>query len=361
MEDLQLYKKVEIDSKINPYTVLFTQSFEQNLKAVAKEGDILIVDQFVKEHYGHLWEEAALTEIVLVANENQKSYHAIEDIIDQIVAKGFRRNNRLIAIGGGIIQDVTSFISHIIYRGVDWLFFPTNLLSQCDSCIGSKLSVNLGKYKNIIGGFYPPKEIYIDINFLKTLSHKDILSGLGEMLHYFLIDGRESATIFVENVPKVKENLKEIDALIFRSLAIKKTMIEKDEFDQGPRNIFNYGHTFGHALESVTNYSIPHGIAVSLGIDLANLVSVDLGLISMQERNEMRQLCKLVFEEIQVPNFDLHEYERALRKDKKNEGNTIGLILTNGIGKAFKRQTAFESIQARVKAFYEEQLYRKDL
>lgn len=219
----------------------------------------------------------------------------------------------------------------------------------------------MGKYKNIIGGFYPPKEIYIDINFLKTLSRKDVLSGLGEMLHYFLIDGRESATIFAENVPKVKENLKEIDTLIFRSLAIKKAMIEKDEFDQGPRNIFNYGHTFGHALESVTNYSIPHGIAVSLGIDLANLVSVDLGLISMQERNEMRQLCKLVFEEIQVPNFDLHEYERALRKDKKNEGNTIGLILTNGMGKAFKRQTAFESIQARAKAFYKEQLYRKDL
>ena len=360
MEDSQLFNKIKINSSVHPYTVFFTDTVKEKFEKVIHKGDILIVDAFILNAYEELFVGIKNDIISILPTENEKSYRAIEKIINQVVAKGFRKKNKLIAVGGGITQDITSFISFILYRGVSWVFFPTNLLSQCDSCIGSKLSVNLGVYKNLLGGFYPPKEIYINTGFLKTLDQKNVLSGLGEMLHYFLVSGPADAQLFKEKALGVKKNLVEIDWLIYRSLQIKQAMIEVDEFDQGPRNVFNYGHTFGHALESVTNYSIPHGISVSLGIDLANLISVDLGLISMVERNQMRELCEMVFKDIMVPIIDQSEYEKALKKDKKNVGDDLGLILTKGLGKTFKRITPYKVIESRVHAFFLERQYLKD-
>ena len=361
MEDLQLYKKINIKSSVHPYTVYFTRSVMAVIEKITLPGDVLIVDKKIRELYPTIFTGINADIILIEPTENAKSYLEIEEVINKIVATGFRKTNKLIAIGGGITQDITSFISFILYRGVSWVFFPTNLLSQCDSCIGSKLSVNLGQYKNLLGGFFPPNEIYININFLKTLDKKDILSGLGEMLHYFLVNSKEDARLYFEKAPKVKEDLNDIESLIFRSLQIKQAMIEIDEFDQGPRNVFNYGHTFGHALESVTNYVIPHGICVAIGMDLANLISVDLGLISIEERNYMNGLCQLVYSEIKLPEIDQFLYENSLKKDKKNVGDDLGLILTNGIGKTFKRLTPYAKIEKRVNAFYREKQYLTEL
>ena len=360
MEDSLLHKAIQIKSRIHTYTISFSKNINEELEKTIQPGDILIVDTFILQTYKELFQNIENDLISISPSEEEKSYLAIEKTINQIVLKGFRKKNKLIAIGGGIIQDITSFIAFILFRGVDWVFFPTNLLSQCDSCIGSKLSVNLGPYKNLLGGFYPPKRIYINTNFLKTLEKKDILSGLGEMLHYFLISGPADARLFKEKALGIKESLAEIDDLIYRSLQIKKAMIEIDEFDQGPRNVFNYGHTFAHALESVTNYIIPHGISVSIGIDLANLISVDMDLISMKERNQMRELCAMVFEEIKIPSIDQVAYKNALNKDKKNIGNDLGLILTRGIGKTFKRLTSYETIEKRVHDFFLEKQYLKE-
>ena len=361
MEGSQLFKQMIIKSKLHPYKVSFNQNAKNVLQRIASDGDILLVDNYININYSHLFDDLSNERIPLKANETLKSYRSIEKILNTIVKKGFRRTNKLIAIGGGITQDVTSFIAFILFRGVPWVFLPSNLLSQCDSCIGSKLSVNLGQYKNLLGGFYPPKEIYVDLDFLKTLNERDILSGLGEMLHYFLISGPEDTKLFSKYASKAKINMSNIDDLIYRSLLIKKSMIELDEFDKGPRNIFNYGHTFAHALESVTSYGIPHGIAVSFGIDLANLVSVNLGLLSMNERNNIRKLCQIVFEGIELPEIDLCEYEKSMKKDKKNKGNQIGLILTRGLGKVFKRMTKYQTIKHVINYFYKKKLYLNDL
>ena len=172
---------------------------------------------------------------------------------------------------------------------MEWIFFPTNVLTQCDSCIGSKTSINFKHFKNQLGGFYPPSAIYIDTQFTTTLGEREIASGLGEMLHYFLVNSTADFNLFLEHAPSVRKGGAGLEVLMHRSLEIKKAMIEIDEFDQGPRNVFNYGHTFGHALESATNYLIPHGAAVSYGIDLANLVSVHFGLLTIEKRNRIRQ------------------------------------------------------------------------
>ena len=275
------------------------------------------------------------------ASENTKEYSNILNIIKDLVNNGFKRNNKLIAIGGGVIQDTTSFIASILYRGVDWVLFPTTLLSQGDSCIGSKTSINLGNIKNLVGNFYPPNNIIIDINFLKTLPDKEIISGIGEMCHYFLIDGRESFDYF-------KNSEVGID-LIYKSLMIKKKMVEIDEFDRKERKIFNYGHTFGHAIESITNYKIPHGVAVSYGMSISNYVSMKLDYITSEEFYEMDLVLKKIYSTIRLPKLDMGEYMSILKSDKKNEGNKLGLILTRGLGEMFLKQIDPDDIKNYIK------------
>lgn len=361
MEALQLFKKINVKSSIHSYSVCFTNKIEEDLEKTVQHGDILIVDEFILNYYKSIFINIKNDIISVQPNEKEKNYLALEKIINQLVGRGFRKNNKLIALGGGVTQDITSFIAFILYRGVSWVFFPTNLLSQCDSCIGSKLSINLGEYKNLLGGFYPPKEIYVDTKFLKTLDKKDILSGLGEMLHYFLISGQKDTKLFKDKVLGVKNNLSDIDSLIYRSLQIKKAMIEIDEFDTGPRNIFNYGHTFGHALESVTNYIIPHGIAVSYGIDLANYISVRLGFLSAEERNEMRQICEEVFITFPLPLIKKNNFKIALKKDKKNTKNKIGLILSKGVGLKFKHLIDYVEIEDYINDFFDNKKYLKNI
>ena len=148
-----------------------------------KNGDFIIIDNKVKSLYTKYFEDILVNHncIGIDASESQKSYQKVEPVINTLIEKGFRKNHRLIAIGGGITQDVTAFIASILYRGVQWYFFPTTLLAQGDSCIGSKTSINFGKFKNQVGGFYPPNKIYVDPKFLDSLSFKELQSGLGEM------------------------------------------------------------------------------------------------------------------------------------------------------------------------------------
>ena len=360
MEGLQLYNSIKITSKVESYDVLFINNIMDHIKLIVNEGDFIIIDSNIAILYKNILSCFQNNSIyILEANEVAKSYSNIEKIIINIVDSGFRRNNKIISIGGGITQDVTSFISFILYRGVKWVFYPTNLLSQCDSCIGSKLSINLKQYKNLLGGFYPPSHIYIDTTFLKTLTKKEVHSGFGEMLHYFLANSNDDY-LFFKSILKTNDLLLNIDTFIKRSLLIKKNMIEIDEFDTGPRHIFNYGHSFGHALESVTDYDIPHGIAVAYGIDLANLVSVKMGLLSNMERNKMRELCSFVTKDYPLPYISIEKFEIAIKKDKKNIDNQLGLILSRGIGQMEKVFCNFEDIKSTIENYFYQKQYLND-
>ena len=183
---------MQIRSYRSTYRVQFSTDFLADLQAELKPGDLLIIDENIARLYSAKIEKlrASYAHILLTPNEQQKSYQAVEPIIGQVIRQGFRKNHRLVAIGGGITQDVTAFIASILYRGVGWIFVPTSLLAQCDSCIGSKTSINFGPFKNQIGGFYPPALIINDLGFLDTLSREELRSGLGEMMHYFLLTSR---------------------------------------------------------------------------------------------------------------------------------------------------------------------------
>lgn len=360
MEDFQSHK-IYVKSKINDYDVLFTNDIRKIISEVCAIDDLIVVDKNIYKYFPDVFDNLESKILLIEASEISKTYDQIEKTIGEIISLGFRKNNKLIAVGGGITQDIVSFVASILFRGVKWIFIPTNLLSQCDSCIGSKLSVNFRGYKNLLGGFYPPEAIFIDYRFLKTLNQEEILSGLGEMLHYFLLSSIKDSILFLNKAPIIKTDINEIGKLIERSLEIKKSMIEIDEFDKGPRNIFNYGHTFGHALESVLNFSVPHGICVSFGIDLANLISYDFGFITMDQRNFIRSLCMIVYDGVELPKIDIEEYENALKKDKKNIGDNLGLILTKGIGHMFKKFTSFATIEGRIHSYFTQKQYLFDL
>ncbi len=323
-----------IQSYRKPYQVLFVEDAPAVLAGEIREGDAVIVDRKVLNLYRQKLEPIIEDHLVMEieATEDHKSYDGVRPLIQNLIENGFKKNHRLIAIGGGITQDVTAFMASILYRGVNWIFLPTNLLSQCDSCIGSKTSINFGNYKNQIGGFYPPQLILSDPSFLDTLDDREIRSGLGEMAHYFLVESEEAFSRYEQVVEEALERGPALKELIRESLAIKKRMIERDEFDEGPRNVFNYGHSFGHAIEGYTQYEIPHGLAVAFGMDIANAQSVRLGLIDEKLRHRVRStLCK-VWKTVDFPEIEIERYITILRKDKKNVGTDVRVILTRGLG-----------------------------
>jgi len=286
----------------------------------------------------------------------------LHEYINFLIRNNFSKNNKIISIGGGVVQDITSFISSIYLRGVDWIFFPTNILTQCDSCIGSKSSINFKNYKNQLGGFYPPSKIFIDINFLKTIGREEIASGLGEMLHYFIINSFKDYKFFMENAELILEGDGDLLGSINKSLSIKKVMVELDEFDKGPRNIFNYGHSFGHALESVTNFSIPHGIAVAYGIDLANYLSVNYGFMEKETRNLIMKASKIVTDEFPLPQIEYDKYFEALKRDKKNIDNHFVFILAETIGKVSKAKVKDSSnLRSLITSYFDKKVYLTDI
>ncbi len=347
---------IEIKSVFRTYHVDFVSSFAAAIGGGMKAGDTIIIDKRVAALRADDLATLAVDDRIIhvEADETAKSYKALAPFISRLIEIGFRKNHRLIVIGGGVTQDIGGFIASVLYRGVEWIFVPTTLLAQCDSCIGSKTSINFGDYKNQIGTFFPPSCVIIDRSFLKSLGTADIRSGLGEMMHYFLIAGEQDFERLQAEYNAAFTDPEIMQGLIRRSLEIKHGYIERDEFDRHERRIFNYGHSFGHAIESLTRYAVPHGIAVSIGMDIANYFSVHLKLIPAELRLRIRALLKRNWEGITLPNLDSAAFYRCLKKDKKNVDAEIRVILTRGFGKMFVASlTDGDEVQNLLRSYFD--------
>lgn len=278
--------------------------------------------------------------VVLVrADEAAKSLEALAPLVRRLLELGIRRDGFIVVIGGGTIQDIGCFIASVLFRGVGWELIPTTLLAQADSCIGSKSSINVGPFKNQVGTFYPPRRVLLVPAVLGTLPWDEIRSGLGEVIKLQLLDGESGFRELMADLGRLKEEPVLLAKWTWRSLEVKKRFIEADEYDVGPRNLLNYGHTFGHAYESATQYGIPHGIAVILGMLTAVRISVSLGLVPWSHYEELWRLL----EPWQRPYHDRltcvprEEIFRAIRMDKKNAADAMHCILTRGFGQMEKR------------------------
>jgi len=322
--------EIRIRSHKGSYSVDFAADGLAALNADVPEGTHFIVDERVADLYCDSMANILASPSVLLieAREENKSLDRFPAYVEHLAGRQLRRDQRLVAIGGGITQDITCFLAANMLRGVAWWFIPTTLLAQADSCIGSKSSINSGAAKNILGTFTPPERVVISTHFLDTLDERDVRSGVGEMLKVHVIDGPPSFDAIAGDYDRIFSDPGVMERYIRRSLEIKKAYIETDEFDRGPRNIFNYGHSFGHAIEAATQFAVPHGIAVTIGMDMANWIASRLGVGSDDHYRRMHWALSRNFRGFERHVVPLKPFLSALSKDKKNVGSgTVTLIL----------------------------------
>jgi 3-dehydroquinate synthase len=233
--------------------------------AAEKASSSAIVDAFFQPTYpvggpGPFFVEAV---------ETNKSLEASPALIEQLRRNGANRSTELVAVGGGIIQDLSAFIASVYMRGLRWTYVPTTVLAMVDSCIGGKSSINVGPYKNLVGTFHPPQQVLIDPEFIQTLPVDQRASGLIEAVKICFCRGEEAFDKHLSFGPSTSMPSDRLEGLIVNSLLAKKWFIEVDEFDKKERLLLNFGHTFGHAMEGASHFAISHGIAVGLGIECA--------------------------------------------------------------------------------------------
>jgi len=319
-----------IQSRLKDYEVIFEQGLEF-LQALQKTPNALFVlDRKVWDLYQPQFAAIPTDRLVLIdATEENKVIDTALSICEKITAIPAKRNATLISVGGGIIQDLTGFTANITYRGIHWIFVPTTLLAACDSCIGGKTSLNYKRYKNLLGTFYPPDVIHICPAFFATLTDRDYRSGLGEVVKFNLMTGEPGLRHMEEDLDKLLARRPEtVRAYVDSSLRFKKPFIEADEFDRGERIKLNFAHTFGHAIEVVTRYEIPHGTAVAIGMIMANSVSVARGLMdpvfAARAEKVLRRVIQVDPALLQGP---MEDFLAAMHKDKKQVSDSLTAVL----------------------------------
>ena len=325
--------QIDIKSRLYDYSVLFTDDFEKNLEAM-DEHKVFVIDRNVYRLYEEKFASVKKEDVFFMeAVESKKNMDTVMEILTFLQQRKVKKNWKIVCFGGGITQDVTTIAANLFLRNVEWVFFPTTLLAMCDSCIGGKCGINFNGFKNQIGVFYPPKEIIIDTRFINTLTEADYLNGWGELLKFSLTKDNG----FYEKITEEKSFIPcpNIEEYIYRGLCVKKEIIEEDEFESDLRRVLNYGHTFGHALESYTDNAIPHGQAVIWGIDVVNYISWREGFVDKEYYLEIKKLIKekLLTKEIEIKTpqklFDI------IKTDKKVKNNTIYLALLNSRSSLF--------------------------
>lgn len=309
------------------YNIVFSQleGLEAYIKPSAKI--MLIIDGNVNALWGKKIREAFPRREIcchVIDGEKSKSIDSAKQIIYHMAEKGFSREDIVIAAGGGVAGDITGFVAMVYMRGIDFVYLPTTLLSMSDACIGGKNGVNF-EFKNYIGGFYNPKLVFIDKDFLITLPKNHFNSGFSEII--------KTALLFdIEMVKEIEAKSFVLEDLIASSLKWKITVVEKDYLDKGVRRVLNYGHTFGHAIESAANHTITHGEAVATGISLENKLAVSQGIM---DEALMRRIDRLLDDygfNRRIDKADLSAMLYFAVHDKKNFNDKISFVLLNDIG-----------------------------
>lgn len=321
---------ISIKSNLKDYTAYFENDAGFIKRLAELNNSVYVIDENVYRMHkdGCLKYIPKDRLIELEISEERKNMDTVCDLYEKIMHFAPRKNLNLISIGGGITQDLTGFVASSLYRGVNWIFIPTTLLAQVDSCIGAKTSLNFKHFKNLVGTFYPPSEIYIFPDFLKTLTREDFYSGVGEMAKLHLMKGEDDTKKFIEDLPLIdKLDSKTLLARTQNCLKIKKSYIEDDEFDTGKRNMLNYGHCFGHAIESSTDFAISHGQAVVVGMILSNKEAVKLGILKPETEKYIRENVLEPVLVVKVPEIDVDKTVAAMGQDKKNLGKGLALVM----------------------------------
>lgn len=340
-------RKVEVRLGTNSYEVyigsgLLMQTGHQLKETGFTDKLVIITNPIVKGLYGDALKQTLIAEgfritiLQVPDGEEQKSLEIAGRLYTELTDFYAERMTPILALGGGVIGDLAGFVAATYLRGVPLIQIPTTLLAQVDSSIGGKVAVNHGQLKNKIGAFYQPRLVISDISTLRTLPTKVVTDGLAEVIKSAVIGDKELFTFLEKNLNEVKslddETLEEV---VFQSAKIKAEIVEKDERDLGLRSILNYGHTVGHAIESVSDFKVEHGEAVTIGMLAAARISNKQGILDNNELSRLKSVIKRAGLPTQMPNLELKKIIQAIEHDKKILRGKIRFVLPKSIGSVF--------------------------
>jgi 3-dehydroquinate synthase len=340
-------KKIKINLGLNSYQIVIGSGLlketGQRLKEIGfSDRLVIITNPIVQKLYGNSLKQALLRDgfkvtILSVADgEEQKSLETAGRLYTELSKAYTERGTPILALGGGVIGDLAGFVAATYFRGVPLVQIPTTLLAQVDSSIGGKVAVNHGQLKNKIGAFYQPRLVISDTSTLKSLPPGEFANGLAEVIKSAVIRDRDFFTFIETNLDKIK-SLDEgvLEEVIFRSARIKAEVVAKDETDLGLRHILNYGHTIGHAIETVADFRVNHGGAVAAGMLAAARISNKLGILDKDELARLRGVILGAALPTEIPDLDRGEMLQAIGHDKKISGGKIKFVLPKSMGDVF--------------------------
>ena len=328
------------------YDIVFSASFEDLTDELAmleieRRRICVLTDTHVSGLYGgeivRLLKGKCVKSVLysFPAGEENKTLDTVRDIYRFLIDEKFDRRDLLIALGGGVVGDVTGYVAATYLRGIDFVQIPTTLLAQADSSIGGKTGVDFDGYKNMVGAFYMPKLVYMNISTLKTLDDRQFFSGFAEVMKHGLIKDGRFYEWLLENMYEICDRQVEtLLEMVMRSCNIKKLVVEKDPTEKGERALLNFGHTIGHAIEKSRNFTMTHGECVALGCVAAAFISWKHEWLSMEEYYEIRDMFVPFNLPISLEDMDPDEILALTKSDKKMTGGTIKFILLKKVGKA---------------------------
>ena len=328
------------------YDIIFENSFDLLSDKVLELGFkgrkiAIITDSNVKPIYADqvadkLKDVSDIVEIYEIpAGENNKNLEQIEKIYKFLIENHFDRHDLLVALGGGVVGDMTGFTAATYLRGIAYVQIPTTLLAQTDSSIGGKTGVDFEGYKNMVGAFYMPKLVYMNVSTLNSLDDRQFASGFAEVMKHGLIKDANFYTWLLDNIYEINDKEPEVlKEMIIRSCEIKKAVVEKDPTEKGDRALLNLGHTLGHAIEKHKNFELLHGECVALGCIAAAFISWKKEMISMEEFYEIRDMFVPFNLPISIEDIDTKAVIELTKSDKKADSDKIRFVLLKSIGKA---------------------------
>jgi 3-dehydroquinate synthase len=284
------------------------------------------------------------------AGEASKNIHTCLELIEKLIGLGADRTSALIALGGGVVGDIVGFIASTYMRGIPYVQMPTTLLAQVDSSIGGKTAIDLPEGKNLMGNFYQPKAVFIDLSFLRTLPEREFKSGLAEIVKCGIIDDPELFAALETGAGVILErNLDFLEPIILKTCQIKKMIVEMDETDKGMRRYLNFGHTLGHAIETHSSYACSHGEAVSMGMVAAATLSKRMKYLPGEDQERIVALLEaLRLPRVIPPDLDTAGILSRLKVDKKKTGERVNFILLKRLGVPFVNGGVPEEIVRQV-------------
>ncbi len=334
-------RSVKLDTPIGKSVILIGERLENLKKYLPVKMPIIITDTNVQKHWGHYFPPGAV--ITIDTGEEIKSLAAVGGIYEQLLELDADRSSFIVGIGGGIVCDVAGFVASTYLRGVRFGFVSTTLLSQVDASVGGKNGVNFGGYKNIVGVFSQPEFVICDQNLLQTLPQREFQCGFAEIVKHGVIADDQLFAYLEQNWSRALEQDSEvIEKLVYDSVVIKSTIVNRDATEQGERRKLNFGHTLGHAIEKVLQ--VPHGEAVSAGMVLASKLSEKKGYLQSEDSTRLSNLL----ENFRLPvelEFNRQQVFEAIGKDRKREGDRLKFVLLKRIGEAVVNEISIQELE----------------